>query len=228
MDNTGKMRRTPLALALLCGCGPSPSAATDSDGGASTSETDTGPTVEETTIATTRASDTDVAPNPGCECTRPGYPELYSYNHEACGWGPCGAIEFHCDGGVQGETLCDFGTPILDVEALDCALEQLRTGTPGLVTFVRALDLGQAGGYVRIREGRTGLSRTWLEYDLSANSSELAVVTLREATYFAGCQAMPDPMDRFSCLIYWSQSSAIEVCDGPISYGDGDWWSTTG
>ncbi len=61
---------------------------------------------------TTLASDTEVPSEVGCECTRPGVPEIDAYDHDACGWGPCGTIELEC-----ADLECPPGAMILDVTA---------------------------------------------------------------------------------------------------------------
>src|SRR5690606_14216278 len=110
------------ALAVACACNPEPTPAdSEGEGGATTTTTEgtttTGLTsVEPTTEPTTQASDTEVSPVVSCDCAIPEGWRLDSYDVERCGWGPCGSIEYE-DG-------------VLDVAAVDCALEMLIAGTP--------------------------------------------------------------------------------------------------
>jgi hypothetical protein len=214
-------RRLPL-LCALAACGPPKPAATDVDettqATTHASDTDLPPLSGWTTSAMTHASDTDLPPS-GCVCVRSDDRNEESYDWETCGWGPCGTIELGC-AAQDGFGACDPGPLLLDVEALDCALELLITGAPGMVHYERTFDSHYSGdgGFVRVAEGRLGLSRTWFWEDLGGSDSELTVVTLRDPAYFADCKAKPDPYDRYRCMQDWAQGSPLAVCDDAEHY----------
>lgn len=200
------------ALALACACNPEPTPG-DSEGGASTTTTTGGATttgltsVEGTTEPTTQASDTEVSPVVSCDCAIPDGWQIDSYDVEACGWGPCGSIEFE-----EG---------VLDVVALDCALEMLIEGTPGVVHH-RTIEGGgflDQGGFVRIGEGRRGLSRIWDQEDLGCVVYALEMIELKDAAYLSECKAMPDARDRYACLTNWSAGTIGERCADEIDCG---------
>lgn len=193
------------ALSLTCGCGGDAQPTTDSAGTTGAATTDTSTTsgltsVELTTEPTTHASDTEVSPEVSCECAAPDGLNYWlgSYDAAACGWGPCGSIEFDSE--------------VLDVEALDCALEMLIAGTPGLVHHELSGTQLYEGGFVRIAADRRGLSRTWEQEDLGCTTYPLEMIQLKEPDYFAGCKALADPRDRYACLRDWSAGPLGEVC----------------
>jgi hypothetical protein len=200
---------TALAIALTAACGGE-GQSTDT---ATTGETTTGTSttielltsVMPTTEATTLASDTEVSPEVSCDCALPNNPELYAYDVKSCGWGPCGTIDASQNWGAN---------TVLDVEALDCALDLLSSGTPGVVHFDYTLNggFGHYAGIVRLGADRRGLSRTYYEEDLGCGVGALEMIELKPADYFVDCQAMPDPWDRFACLWDWKQDSLGEEC----------------
>lgn len=105
------------------------------------------------------------------------------------------------------------GPPVLDVEVVDCALDLLISGAPGVVHYEHQEDGGFAhyGGFVRIGADRRGLS-TAAEVDLGCAIGPLELIRLKPADYFMGCKQKPDPWDRFACLAHWTQETLGEEC----------------
>lgn len=199
-----------MVLVAALGCGPDDAGLTMT-AGESTTAVDTPPRLEPTTEATTMVDEGPLPPSIGCECARPQEELFESYDVAACGWGPCGKIEFV-------EVQADWPeTPYqltVDVAAVDCALDMLLEGTPGLVYYEQYTWVGKHEGFIRIGEGRTGLTRSWAAVDLICPVSRLEVVQLRRRPYFLACKNKASPKERFHCLIDWSAGPALEVCAG--------------
>ncbi len=191
---------------------------------------DTGASTDDTIAATTQptgANDTEVVPAADCTCVVEdidnfGYPYL-RFSFETCGWSPCGSIELACD---QGEPVADpfctyHGSPILDVEAVDCALDVLVAGTPAYLDYVETPDGGfsDARGFVKIGEGRMALTMTSTREDGDNRFSAIEVLALKPAEYFVGCKALADPRKRYECLKAWTEGPAIETCAPPQTVG---------
>ncbi|MDC0717186.1 hypothetical protein [Nannocystis bainbridge] len=224
---------SPISLSLtalaIMSCSADPGDGSDTqptEDAGTTSSSDTSPPVGDTTEASTGASDAEVEPSASCRCVLPDHAELDSYDHQACGWGPCGSIEVACQGGSEHapHPLCDagYGELVMDITALDCALDMLVQGASGLVHFTFSADRGvsRSGGFLRIGAGRLGLSRTWQSADLGGFESALELIPLKSAAYFETCRAMQDPAERYLCLKKWSDGSATEVCDESMQYSD--------
>ena len=177
------------------------------DPGASTS-------VEDTTAATTHVSASGDAQHATCDCRRPDGQGPLSYDWVHCGWGPCGTIEFDCGGAGWNEERCVAGgAPRLDVTAVDCALDLLERGEPGLVHYTASpIPSEFREAFVKIGADRAGLTQSLRIIDLIGSTSDLEIITLRDAEYFRGCQRLPDPFDRFTCLTDWSDDEVQAVC----------------
>ena len=198
-----------IGLLASAACGPGDVAAA----------TDAAHQVQDTTAPTSQGTDPSAAPAIDCACIKPDDALLGSYDDARCGWGPCGIIEFECRGGnpdSSGHPLCapGYSQPVLDIEAVDCAVAALRDGTPGVIAFAQSVDLHYSGieGFIRIGQNRTGLTRTWEYGDLDVSESEAVLVTLQDPAYFEACAALA-PYDRYECLKAWSQGDPLEICD---------------
>lgn len=196
--------RTPLRLAALA-LGALASACGGAGGRGATDGDDPSGSID-TTIATTHADESPATPNADCLCVQGDHALLDSYDADACGWGPCGAIEF---------SVSDDGRPVLDLTALDCSLQALRDGTPALLSFHQSLDRGYSGsgGFLKIGAGRTALTRTWDWDDFSFHEEGLVVTALRDPAYFESCMAEPAADARFECMKDWAQGVPLKECD---------------
>jgi len=219
-------------VSVLLACNPAP-AGTVGQAEASTDDTITAPTqpttandTDDTIAATTQptgANDTEVVPVADCTCVVEdlgtfGEPYL-RFSFETCDWSPCGSIELGCDVGkpVEDPFCGDHKSPILDVEAVDCALDVLIAGTPAYLDYSETPDGGQFGtrGYVKIGEGRRALAMTEIREDHYMQFSAIEVLVLKPAEYFVGCKALADPRERYACLKAWTEGPALEVCAPP-------------
>ncbi|HEY8380139.1 MAG TPA: hypothetical protein VIK91_26800 [Nannocystis sp.] len=149
----------------------------------------------------TQTSDTGTPQEGLCACVDPDEERFDAYDADGCGWGPCATIQASDD-------------EVLDVKPLDCALDLLISGTPGVVHFEHEEYDGynRYGGFVRVDADRRGLSRTSKQEDLGCSVGPFEIIELKPADYFADCKAMPDPWDRFVCLRDWKQAALGEAC----------------
>ena len=179
----------------------------------SAGDTTLDPSAGDTTLDTSTG-----APDPLCECISTIDFGGQSYT---CGSGACGLIDPPC---VEGDTDTDtdtdtdgFGDCDIDVDEaqIDCALDLLIAGEPGVVKWVYSSDQGfsTSGGFVQILPERQGLTRTWSFVDLSGEDSAAGVVPLRPADYFQGCKDLPTGAQRFGCMTDWSEDEPTAQCD---------------
>lgn len=201
-------------------------AATTQSTGANDTEAEA--STDDTIAATTQptgANDTEVVPVADCTCVVEdagtfGEPYL-RFSFEMCGWSPCGSIELGCDMGkpVDDPFCANQGSPILDVEAVDCALDVLIAGAPAYLDYVETPDSGwsDARGFVKIGEGRMALAMTSTREDLYIQLGAIEVLLLKPTEYFVGCKALADPRERYACLKAWTEGPAIDTCAPPQS-----------
>ena len=186
---------------LVAACGPG-----DADDDTGTSTGDTGDT--DTSEPTTTGGD------PACACIDPAMEAQFSY---ICEPGPCATVTVKCEEvepGLPGDALCDgTGKATLDVAALDCALDQLIAGTPGMISFHHSDYISYGGGFVVLGPGEKMLTRSYGAYDLGAQESAAGFVTLKDAAYFTDCKAEADPHARYMCFRDWSDEEPTAVCD---------------
>ena len=203
------------------------SATLTSDGATTTGTTGAATSdLEDTTEATTHASDTVGQDTVTCECILPDQHELDSFDWAACGWGPCGTIEFWCvnapiDGGAGPPPCPNGGIPTLDLTAVDCAIELLISGDSGMVHWYESTNsnFSRSGAYVRITADSTGLARSWAWVDLGGTEGQAELIMLKDPDYFVGCKALESPYLRYQCLKDWKKAALETVCDPGGCYG---------
>lgn len=217
---TGTTAVTATTTASSSSTSPTTGTDTTSTSGASSDTTGTTTTeVVDTTIATTNASASGGDQTATCECIIPDPIGLESFDWQTCGWGPCGTIELFCPFPADPQpydpdAICPIGgTPHLDLEALDCSLQLLIDGTPGMVDFTELFHIPLHGGFVKIGEGRTGVSRTYVYDDIGSSDSAAEQIELKDAAYFLGCKQLADPAARYKCLKDWSAGTVLATCD---------------
>lgn len=202
-QSTRDMFRTALAWTFLLACGPTNASS-----------------VHDTTVGTTLASDIDIPADVGCECIRPGEPEVEAYDSDSVVGGRAARSSSSAPTSRRSSRSARraawSSTSPPSTVPWSCSARGLRapcTSTnPKTVTSpAREASSGSAATGRASRGPGTGW--TW-----GGASTELAVVTLRDPAYFADCQALQDPYDRFQCLKDWSQGPSLTVCDGPINY----------
>ena len=202
-----------MLAALLAGCEPKvPEMTTDSGATSGGATDETLPTIQATTEPTTNASDTMVTLDATCDCVR----NHGTYDVETCGWGPCGTIEINCH--YEDSPPCHAAT--LDLEALDCALDLLIAGTPGVVAYHTYIPEGYEQGLLKIGQGHTGVAQTQYQYDLGYGASDFEVIQLRAPEYFQSCKDLADPSERYLCLQDWALGSAHVICAEGYSCSD--------
>lgn len=195
------------------GTGTSGTSGTDAElttTGETTTEASTGTetTDDETTVDPTTGGG---EPDPACACIDPEQEGSFSY---VCPAGPCPTIKVKCDDQAEGvNDLCNGdGVISLDVEALDCAIDQMIAGTPGLVEIHEQDYIGASGAYVEVGKAQN-LMRYYSVYDLSGSESAVGFVKLKDKAYFEGCKAEPDPQLRYLCLKAWTEDEPEPLCD---------------
>jgi len=162
-------------------------------------------------------SDTDAAPttgdvDPACACIAP---DEFGSASLTCEVGPCGTVDLDCSDEQEGpaSTACDSGSLVaLDAVALDCALDQLIAGTPGIIAYHETNITSSAGAYLVISATGT-LMRSHGTYDLGGSESPVGPVTLKPKSYFEGCKAETDAEARYLCFIQWTDDQPAALCD---------------
>ncbi|WAS95532.1 hypothetical protein [Nannocystis punicea] len=165
-----------------------------------------------------------------CECVEP---EAFAEESASCfDQRPCDLVERAClAGDEQGDAVCgEWGEFHVSEAALNCALEQMIAGSPGLIFYedTAPRDDGDAlefphefawGGFIQVMQSRTALGRDWTSIsNLDGESKEESaaeVHDLKARAYFEGCKAEPDLSRRFDCLIAWRAGDARLTCDAP-------------
>ncbi len=178
------------------------------------------PTVTDATVSAGDSSSTSPDDGPvsttesavGCECILmedEGAPSL-----PTCGEMLCPQVALDCPGKGAWDD-CEEGPEPTEPNpgALQCALEALRDGEPGVLSFYWAENFTQAFyGYVLIQDDRTAVVRTWGSDDCVSGFAEDAVLgSLQESSFYEECLADPDPFARFACLRALATEEA--VCD---------------
>ena len=97
-------------------------------------------------------------------------------------------------------------------EAIDCALEALRDGTPGLLRWQQQNDDGNTDGYLLIQDDGTLVRRTWGLQDLAWVIDEALLGDSRPSSDFEACLANPDTTSRYDCVRN-AQTSTSLTCD---------------
>lgn len=194
------------AAALLLACPPDSDQTTDSpDASTTEASSSSNITIEETTEPTTAAT-SPPAPRPAtCACVLPDG----THDADTCGRGPCGTIEVECSP--------DFCSPedqiVLDATAIECALDVLVAGGPGVIEYESAVPahLFVERGILLLDAERRGITRTESRFDLGCFESDATLVEVKPAGYFAACKDLASPLDRFNCLKEWS-ADVLETC----------------
>lgn len=192
---------------------------------ATTSDATTDATTDITTDATTvgaptsttdgPTSTTGVEPPVECACIDT---DVFGGGSYTCPIdGGCGPIEAFCDASDLNDmdVNCEgWGLFSVDPVILDCALDRLIAGTPGLVWWHTGSN-GPAdnGGFVNIIGDRAGIGRNYEYFDLGGSDTAAGNVTLKDAAYFEGCKAESDLSLKFQCMRDWWTAPPTELCD---------------
>lgn len=101
-----------------------------------------------------------------------------------------------------------------DEAALDCALDQLIAGKPGLVAYHELSEgfggSSFAGGFVVVGDG---LTRRFSGSDAHLNETAAGFVALKDAAYFTSCKAEAEVSARYACFRAWSDDEPSAACD---------------
>lgn len=124
---------------------------------------------------------------------------------------PCTAPQALCP---DAQTQCEVADlQVTSAEGLDCALEALASGKPGLVSWgVSASDgiHGSAHNLFVQPDGSAFVS-TYAYDDVNYTYSAVERRALQPASFFSDCAAKPDN-ERFACLEQATLGAAIETC----------------
>lgn len=203
---------------LIVACTPeggdgSSGAAPGTTGDATTGAPTTGTTGDATTGDATTGEPTTTGADPACACIDP---EEFGHESYVCEPGPCALVSVTCDpesGGM--DVACGgSGTATLAVEALDCAIDQLIAGEPGMIRYLVSDGFGGEGAFI-VPGPDEVLMRRNSYLDNSASEGPAGFVTLKNPAYFTGCKAEPDPQLRFLCFKEWSDEEPEPTCDTP-------------
>lgn len=188
--------------------------------GTSTTTTE-GATEPGTSTATESETETDGAPV--CPCIEPE--EEGGWGDEPslpiCGEPVCPTVEIGkignapispCDDAVkEGDAV-----PLMNPEALTCALTALRDRTPGLIGWNcgdHQGDMFSDSGYVLIGADGVAIRRHWGAYDLSWTVWRAEQGALPDPDVFEQCLASGDDATRWECLRNFLMGEPILVCD---------------
>ncbi len=174
-------------------------------------------TTANTDSDTASTGPTTGAVDPACACIDPA---TFGYASYTCEPGPCEPVAVECDAeGSPSDVACGSGTVVsLDEAALNCALDQLIAGTPGLIEYSISDYISSGGAFVAI--GPSGnLMRSYGVYDLGGSESPAGSVTLKDAAYFTACKAEPDVQARFLCFVQWTDDEPAATCDDASELG---------
>jgi hypothetical protein len=207
----GRSLSPALGLVALLACGPKADPGDETGAGASTSNmTDAGATDAASSEPTTQGPVHEL-----CHCLAEADGGYY-VDTSLCLANSCGQIEMRCEGTEQDQhPFCVWGgTPVVDPDLVDCALDKLVHGTPGLLEYAETPETWEvySGGFVEIGAARMGLAQTYAGEDLSGTESATEVVPLRDPGYFVACQALAEPLDRYQCLKDWTDGPAVATC----------------
>lgn len=203
-----------LALALACdpkgGAGSATAATTTGDATSSGSTADATTADAMTSGATTSGTSTGGSSTTAAS-TGDGPPPLCTCDGGDCGLSPvlCDTIEAHCDGH------CDqsFWAGVDNEAALQCALLALRDRTPGDIGWLAGIvsdgpDTEQST--LRILADGTVLRYPSFTTIFGSACGPDTHDTLKPPDYFSGCLAMPDPADRFLCMVKATDAELAE------------------
>ena len=231
-------RRWPLLMILgsmTAGCPGKESGDTDpgTTSGSTTSEPTTTGTSEVTTTATTSGTVEPTTtgassstgpemppPSPACKCIDPEAHGVGSYTCSHAGG--CEDVVAFCDVNVGMDTPgCGWGTFSVDEAALDCAIDQLIAGTPGLVWWeIGSNGSESSGAWVEIGEARQGVGRSWDFIDLGGTDYDAGMMEVKDAAYFEDCKTKPDVDAKFLCFKAWSKTPPDALCDVEEYFSD--------
>lgn len=202
---------------------PTTTGTTTSD---TTSETTSG-TSEATTSGTSEPTTTDASsstgpemPSPACKCIDPEAHGVSSYtcSHE----GGCDDVVAFCDVNIGMDTPgCGWGTFSVDEAALDCAIDHLISGQPGLVWWqIDSNGSESSGAWVDLGKDRQGVGRSWDFIDLGGTDYDAGTLEIKDAAYFEDCKTKPDVDAKFLCFKQWSETPPDASCDVEEYYDD--------
>ena len=189
-----------------------------------TSEATSDATSDTTTDATSVGEPTSTTDGPTsttgeapAECACINTDEFGGGSYTCATDGGCGPVEAFCDANNLDEmdVICEgWGAFSVDPVVLDCALDRLIAGTPGLVWWhIGSNGPGDYGGFVDIIGDRAGIGRNYEYFDLGGSDTAAGMVTLKDAAYFEGCKAVSDPELKFTCMRDWWTAPPTNLCD---------------
>ena len=184
-----------------------------------TSDTTTVVEPTSTTGGPTSTTDgpTSTTGEPAVECACINKDQFGADSYTCATDGGCGPVEAFCDANNLDEmdVICEgWGAFSVDPVVLDCALDRLIAGTPGLVWWhIGSNGPGDYGGFVDIIGDRAGIGRNYQYFDLGGSDTAAGMVTLKDAAYFEGCKAESDPELKFTCMRDWWTAPPTNLCD---------------
>lgn len=179
---------------------------TGSSGSSTDALTSTDPTTSTGTTTldpTTDSSTTDEPIPEACTCYGDCGPEL------------CPEVTSTC------EDYCgDTPEVVSDEAALQCMIEALRDRTHGRLRWGSGQNGFQFGVRVRVQilADGTAVTRPLGYSDLCTSTGPDRHVSLKDPSYFEGCLAIADPVERFDCAVAMTEenlamcSRAVENC----------------
>lgn len=114
----------------------------------------------------------------------------------------------------EAQTQCDVADlQVTSAEGLECILNRLASGEPGLVTWGVAASNGISGSShsLFVQADGTAFVSTYAYDDVSYTYGAVERRSLQPASFFTDCVAKPDP-ERFDCLEQATLGAATETC----------------
>jgi hypothetical protein len=99
-------------------------------------------------------------------------------------------------------TTLDGGTSkVTNPDALQCALEALRDGTPGILSeYSNSSSPFNSSSALTVVAGRIALSEIYRTLDVFGSGARKGPSPLRPASYFANCLLDPSDTARLACF----------------------------
>lgn len=188
-------------VTLACGGGGEPPTTETDASTASTVSTAT------TTTAASAASSTGSTGSPPAECTCTG---------DTCASGPCPVVAGGCP------DHCPTGFMVQEAD-LQCALEALRDGVPGVIAWSYTPNGGgtQESGSITVLAGRKALRAASVDMGVCGSNEDTVYGDLQGPDFYTACLAEMSPQNRFTCMQAGLLAVEIVCRAGSSSCGEG-------
>jgi hypothetical protein len=134
----------------------------------------------------------------------------------------CDTVELVCTTDDMAPECPEAAVEVVDEASLNCALEALSAGTPGVLRY--RIDSQQNAGYwgqewdLYVQADRTAFVRTYKYLDLSSSFEPLGRQALGSMTVFNKCLG-DEPAAKIACLREATDGAISEMCVDSVDAG---------